>query len=650
VNRFTATPDEAAPDVTDVDVTDVEVPPTQPRHRWWSAPVRQVDRCLAGLELAAPVLTALLLVSLVVVVLYEIAGREFTSGGGAPWTGEASSYLFIALTFIAASTSISRASQPRVHVLVERLPARLRDAVTLCADSMTLALYAYLCWFGVSLARFQWAQHGVALSFPVGIAVIPIPIGAALMFFARLRRMRVRSVVGVVGVLVTLAACWYLFEQLPGVLVSGSFFPLIIGILLVLFAGGVPVAEALLLSALVAYKLTDPFASDGQFVQQLFSGLNTFTYVAIPLFLLSGAIIAGTRMSERIVAMVRELVGWLPGSMGVVDVAASAVFADLSGSAVSDTVAVGTVMLPQLEADGYPKPYSVALQASAGTLGVLFPPAVSALLFASIANVSVSYMFAATLVPGILVTLSLMAYVSVTSARRGYGHRITFSVRRTAVTGAKALPGLGAIVIVLGGVFTGLFTSVEAGAVVALYSALIGIFDLARSRFRKAKQIVTDAAETVGRVCFVIAAALTFGWLVVANYGPQELVSALTGLAGHQILLLLALMLVLLAIHTLLDASATILVVVPILLPLLAAARINVVHFGVLVDVNSTVGLVLPPLGICLYLVSSIGGVKLEHAARAVVPFVGILLADMLVVLFVPGLTSFLPNLLGLQP
>lgn len=634
-----------------------------------------------GLRALAFMISAVMMIALVIVVCYEIVGRVLIPGGAAPWTGEVSDYLLVWITFLGASVAVADHAQPGITALVDRCRPRVAEALGDFTAAASLTIYLYLVVFGVVLAKTQLPQHSSSTGFSLIWVAAAIPAGASLMvahkLLALLKQRRWRGL-----------ALSVVFASLGSLILAGvieldsNYFYVTLFVALIIFLVlAVPVAESLLLSAALAYNLTNGFsASNVALAQHIYDGLNDFTFVAIPLFLLTGALMARTDAAAKLIAFVRACVGWLPGGLAVADIGASAVFADISGSAVADTVAIGTVMIPQLEDDGYPRPFASGLQSAAGTLGILYPPSISMLLYAAASSTSVAYLFASLLIPGLMVTVSFMVIAIFLAHKRGYGRRVPFRVTAVVRSFGIALPALMTIVIILGGLFSGIFTATEAGAVAAVYTIGISVFSAtsgtlttdgaqevrsasghtrwfgraavsANKSFRATATsgllALDDGVRTTGKITFIIAGALAFGYLVVFNGGPQAIIAALGQTSTNPLIILVLLMLALLIIHTFLDVTSTILVIVPIVLPLLAQANINLGHFGVLVQLNSAVGQILPPVGINMYLVASLTGVSVMKVAKASLPFVATLAANLAAVLFFPILTEALPSLLG---
>lgn len=608
---------------------------------------------------------------LVLNVLYEIGGRLWIKGGAEPWTVDVADFLLVWVTFLGASVAVGDRSEPAIRVLVERAPRYARQSIGSVTDTISLVTFLYLVVFGVELSKFQLHQYSSASGFPLIWIAAAIPTGGVLMAAHKLiqmasqpswRQMAIGLAVG--------ALCLFVFTGYL-TLSSQNFYLCIFVLLIATLALGTPVAEALLFSAAISYNVAGGFGvSNIVLAQHIYDGLNNFTFVAVPLFLMTGALMARTRVADRLTEVLKSLVGWLPGGLGAADIGASAIFADISGSAVADTVALGSVMIPQLERDGFDRDFASGLQSAAGTQGIMYPPSISILLYAAAADASVAYMFASLLVPAMLVTASFIAVCVFISHRRGYGTRRRFHARTVFTSGLLGFPAIFTIVIILGGLFSGLFTASEAGAVAVLYTAILGFIDSTEapagwlagknSAFERFSRVAAwrasntalafgDGLMNLGRIMFIIAGALTFGFLIILNGAPQAIVATLGHFTDQQLLLVVLLLLALVVIHTFLDVSSTILVVIPLLLPVLAEAHVNLGYFGVLVMLNSAIGQILPPIGLNMFLVASLTDAPVLKVAKASLPFVAILLVDLLAVLFFPLLSQGLPTLLGLS-
>jgi C4-dicarboxylate transporter, DctM subunit len=594
------------------------------------------------------VVCALVFAALVADILYEIVGREWL--GGAPeWTGDVADYALVWLALLGGSAAVGTRTEPCIRVLVDRASGQLLHTYEGVADGLAVFIYSYLLIYGWQLMSFIAGTKSEA-GIPTGYVAAAVPVAGGVMLFHKLTQLAAEPGLIRDALAAVLVALGYLAVQthaLSSIPQSWVYLPLAL-LLIVGLMFGTPIAESLLAAAAITFGLTNMFSSEVSFTQQVYSGLDVFTLVAVPLFLLTGVIVAYSLAAPSLYKLCKSLLGWLPGGLGVADIGASAIFADISGSAVADTAAMTETFFPELTADGYPPGFAAGMQAAAGTLGLLFPPSISMLLFASVATVSVGALFSALVIPGLLVTVSFAVVCVLIAKRRGYGSRAPFRGKTAARSLWVALPALGTLAIVLGGIFGGVFTATEAGAVAAAYSAVIAALGYRRSDAKMFVPAVRAAVATTGRVGFIISAALVFGWYLIQNNGPQDVVNLIAQMHAPVLVTLVIVILFLVIVSTVLEASTTVLVVVPLLLPLLAQLNVNLVHFAVLSQLASAVGLILPPVGLCLFVVSSSVRVPIGAAAKAALPFVFALAVDIALVLLIPSLTTELPQLLHL--
>ena len=414
-----------------------------------------------------------------------------------------------------------------------------------------------------------------------------------------------------------------------------------------LIALGVPVAVCIGLAATLA------LASTGTpllvIPQQLFANLNNFGLLAIPFFMLTGAIMDSGGVSRRIIDFSQALVGFIRGGIGHVTIIASMFFADLSGSATADTAAIGSVMIPGMVKKGYSAPFAVALQSAAGSLGLLSPVSMSMLVYAYTANVSVGTMFIAGIVPMLLVVISFMAVNYVVAVRRNYTAVVPFSGRELWATFKQAFWALLTPLIILGGILGGIFTPVEAGVVAAVYVTLVSRFVFKSLDLSHFKEILTKTAVNTTRVSFLLGLAFVLGRYMIEAQIPAKVADNFLLLTASAVVLLILINLFLIATHTVLETISSIVVVIPVFMPLVTQMGIDPIVFGVIVLINSAIGINLPPIGFCLFTAASIGGVSVEKATKAILPFILALMLDLALIIAFPQIPRFLPDLLGMK-
>ncbi|GAC1585390.1 MAG: C4-dicarboxylate TRAP transporter large permease protein DctM [Candidatus Velthaea sp.] len=380
--------------------------------------------------------------------------------------------------------------------------------------------------------------------------------------------------------------------------------------------------------------------------QQLFNGLNSSVLLAIPFYMFTGAVMEASGLAERLIDLAKALVGSLRGGLGMVDIVASMFFADISGSATADTAAIGSVMMPGLKRSGYSGPFAAALQSSAGSLGLLFPPSICQIVYAYVAQVSPAKLFAASLFPGILVAVSFMVVNYVAAIRNNIPRSDPFTFPALGRALARSFWALVTPVLILVGIFSGIVTPTEAGVVAGAYVTIIGFFVYRSLTLRDMPGILVKTVRNTSRVMFLLGSALILGLYLVREQVPQLVAHQLQGVAHNPLLLLLLVNVVLIVAHTLLETIASIIVLVPVLLPVLNEAHVDPIHFGIILLVNSAIGINLPPVGFCLYIGASIAEVPLEAAARAILPFIMMIVIDLILVTLWPDLALWLPRVI----
>ncbi|MGY4238284.1 C4-dicarboxylate transporter DctM subunit [Bradyrhizobium sp. USDA 4449] len=416
--------------------------------------------------------------------------------------------------------------------------------------------------------------------------------------------------------------------------------PLLVALILLAF--GVPVALCLGLAGTLALWLGG--VNLLVVPQQFFSNLASYNLLAIPFFMLTGAVMEHAGMSRRLIDFAQALVGWMRGAMGHVTIVASMFFADISGSATADTAAIGSIMIPGMRSKGYSAAFATALQSAAGSLGLLFPPAMCMIVYAYTANVSVAHMFMASLVPGLLVVVSFMVVNHAVAVRRGYLAVESFSAMHLARTFIRAIWSLGATLVVLGGILFGVFTPVEAGVVAAIYVTLVGTLVHRELRLSHLPRVLAATSVNTARVAFLLGVAFIVGRYLTEMEVPHKAAALFSEWTRSRLIFLLLVNLFFIVMHTALETISSIVVIVPVFMPLALQLGVDPVAFGVVLLINSAIGINLPPVGFCLYTACSISGVRLEQATRAILPFIGVLLIDLALVSIFPEIALMLPN------
>lgn len=412
-------------------------------------------------------------------------------------------------------------------------------------------------------------------------------------------------------------------------------------VLLVLLAAGVPVALSLGIAPLpVLVGQNIPLIAIPQVV---FESLDSFALMALPLFVLAGRLMQVGGIAERLVTLAIALVSWLPGGLGVAVVLTCMMFAAISGSSSATAAAIGTMLIPQMEKERYPRPFSAATTASAAELGVIIPPSVPMILYGFITGVSIGDLFIAGILPGVMIGVSLMVVVILTAATRGYGERRRFDfgpwIGEVGTAFRRAALSLFMPVIILGGIFGGVFTATEAAAVAVAYAFFIGVFVYREIRLVDLPRIFADSAVTAAVVMVIVAFAALFAFALGLLGVPQKVGASLSTITDNPLVFLLLVNLFLLLVGMFLETFAAIIILAPILAPVAVGFGIDPLHFGIIMIVNLAVGMVTPPVGVNLFIACSIARIRMEQLMRPLLIFLAILFLNLMVISYVPRLS-----------
>ncbi|GAB4265742.1 MAG: TRAP transporter large permease [Deferrisomatales bacterium] len=416
--------------------------------------------------------------------------------------------------------------------------------------------------------------------------------------------------------------------------------------LVLLFALNAPIAVAIGVASVAAIWAQGDF-SLMMVVQRMFAGTDSFHLLAVPLFMFAGVLMEHGGISRRIIAFANALVGWLPGGLAAVTVVSAMFFAGISGSAAADTAAVGAILIPAMQRSGYASDFAAAVQASGGSIGVIIPPSIPMIIFGFLTGASIGRLFAAGILPGLLIGASLIAVSTWISWRHGYAATTRFSAAEVWRTFRGALLALGAPAIILGGILFGIFTATESAAVAVVYALIVGMGIYREIRPRDLFGLFRDGAVTSAIVMFIIATASVFSWIAAIEDLPARLAGGLLSVTHSPAALLLLVNLVLLAAGTFVETTASLILLVPMISAMAPSLGIDLIQLGTVVVTNLAIGMLTPPMGICLIVSCSISGDSLGAISRRVLPFLAVLLVDLLLITFWPPLTTWLPSLLG---
>mgnify|MGYP004627677123 CR=1 FL=1 len=426
-------------------------------------------------------------------------------------------------------------------------------------------------------------------------------------------------------------------EVIGTIILLGSFF-------LLVFLGNHIIFSIGVSTALTLAYLGIPIQT---IAQQMVKGLNSFSLMAVPFFIFMGDVMSAGGITDRLVNLANALVGWMRGGMAMVNVLASMFFGGISGSPTADVASLGPIELEMMDKSGYDRDFSTGLTMSSAIQGLLIPPSHNMVIFCMAAGgVSVGQMFLGGLFPGVLLGITLMIYSYVISRQRNYPKGDAFSVKQAIHAFVDGIWGILTILIVVVGVVAGVFTATESAAIACVYSVLVVVFIYKSVKLRDIPKILMKSLKTLAIVMGLIGISSAFGWVVSYLRIPIKLTNLLLGISHSKVILLLLINLLLLIMGTMMDMICSILIITPIILPVVASVGVSPLQLGVIMIFNLGIGLMTPPFGVLLYVCSAISGRSVEQLTKASVPFYIVMFAALLLITFVPEISTFLPGLL----
>ncbi|EMK9143936.1 TPA: TRAP transporter large permease [Citrobacter freundii] len=417
----------------------------------------------------------------------------------------------------------------------------------------------------------------------------------------------------------------------------------------IMLAIGVPVAYAVGISAIIgAWYIDIPLEA---VMIQLTSGVNKFSLLAIPFFILAGAIMAEGGIARRLVNFAYIFVGFIRGGLSLVNIVASTFFGAISGSSVADTASIGSVMIPEMDKKGYPCDFAAAVTASGSVQAILTPPSHNSVIYslATGGTVSIAALFIAGILPGLLLSFSLMVMCVAFAHKRGYpkGERVPF--RQALKIFVDTLWGLMTVVIIMGGILSGIFTATESAAIACLWAFFVTMFIYRDYKWSELPKLMFRTVKTVTIVMILIGFAAAFGAVMTYMQLPMRITEAFTSISDNKYVILMCINIMLLLIGTLMDMAPLILILTPVLLPVTNALGIDPVHFGMIMLVNLGIGLITPPVGSVLFVASAVSKQKIEQVVKAMLPFYLVLFLVLMLVTYIPAISLFLPKLFGVM-
>ncbi len=422
------------------------------------------------------------------------------------------------------------------------------------------------------------------------------------------------------------------------------FLPVFLALLLL----GLPVFFGLLAAPGILLWLNGQERDITLLYRNLYNGMDSFPLMAIPFFMLAGELMNKGGITLRLVEFSQALMGHFRGGLAHVNVLSSMLFAGLSGSAVADTSALGSMLIPAMEKQGYTRRFAAAITAASSVIGPIIPPSGIMIIYAYVMGESVAALFLAGIVPGILVGLGLMVVIKLMADRHDFpvaGRRTSWTERGQASLGAF-FP-LMTPVIIMGGILLGIFTPTEAAAVAVAYALFIGLFVMRTLRVSDIAEVLSRAATTSAVVLLLVGAAMAFKTVVALSYAPQILADHILSLADDPLILLFLINLLLFVVGMFLDAGPAIIILGPILGPIFTSLGVDPIHFAIIMSVNLTVGLATPPMGLVLFVASSVSGERVEAISRAILPFLAVEIVVIFLITYFPAISMTIPRLTG---
>ncbi|TCO76915.1 TRAP transporter large permease [Marinisporobacter balticus] len=413
---------------------------------------------------------------------------------------------------------------------------------------------------------------------------------------------------------------------------------------LVLLFLGIPVAFSLGLSSFIYVLSADiPLII---IPQKMYTGIDSFVLLCIPGFVLAGNLMNRGGITERIIDFSNALVGHIRGGLGLANIGASMIFAGISGTALADTASIGAIMIPAMEKEGYEVDFSAAVTASSSTIGPIIPPSLPMIIAGTLTGISVSKLFVAGAIPGFLLGIGLMIVSYYISRKRKHPKGARKSVKEIGKTFYGAFWAILMTIVILVGILGGIFTPTEASAVAVVYALVVGLFIYKELKIRDLPKIIVESMVTTASIMILVGFASLFAWIMASEQIPQMVADLMLGISNNKYVILILVNLLLLFVGTFMETISALLILFPVLLKVVTAVGVDPIQFAIIAVLNLVIGLTTPPVGVCLFVASSIGKISLGKIAKAILPFLAVSLVVLVLVTFVPQISLFLPNLL----
>jgi tripartite ATP-independent transporter DctM subunit len=417
----------------------------------------------------------------------------------------------------------------------------------------------------------------------------------------------------------------------------------------ILLSAGVPISFSIGIASLVTMFVSiQTIPSLTTVAQRMATGLDSFALLAIPFFILAGQLMNSGGIARRLIDFAKILVGKLPGGLAFVNIMAAMLFGAISGSAVAAASAIGGFMTPVMEKEGYDKPFSAAVNITSATTGLIIPPS-NILIVYSLASggVSIAALFLAGYIPGIIVGLSLMVVAGIYSKKHGYKVSVSYTLSFAIAKFLDAIPSLLLIIIVIGGIVAGYFTATEASAVAVLYAFILSVVFYREIKIKDLPKILLDSSSMTAIVMLLVGTSMAMSWVMAYENIPQNVAQVLLALSENKIVILIIINLILLAVGTFMDMTPAVLIFTPIFLPVAIQLGIDPIHFGIMMVMNLSIGLCTPPVGSVLFVGCAVADLPITKVIKPLIPLFIAMFAALMLVVYVPELSLFIPRLFG---
>jgi tripartite ATP-independent transporter DctM subunit len=419
---------------------------------------------------------------------------------------------------------------------------------------------------------------------------------------------------------------------------------------LLIFLIRIPIAPGMLMASFFYFALAPGLSADiSMAASQFLSNMNSkFVLIAVPLFVFMAEVMNSGKITDMIFRFANVIVGRKRGALGHVNVVASIIFSGMTGSALADASGLGMMEIKAMNDHGYERGFSSAITAASATIGPIFPPSIPMIFYSMLSGASIGALFIGGMVPGILIGLALMGYIAVVARIRNYPRGEKLILRDAMAITVKALPALLSIVVLLGGIYSGIVTPTEAGALAALYAIFVSFFVYRAMGFKDLLKVIMNTVKTTGTLSLLVGTAYAFSYIVAIEHIPDAVAGWLLTITNNKYVLLLLINIVFIVLGMFIDTMCITLVFIPIVLPLVNTLGIDLVHFGVMITLNMMIGLSTPPFGMLLFVVSGISKTPLIEVIKEILPMLLVLFGVLFMVTFIPQIVTFLPNLMGM--